>query len=68
MKPKEYSAKYKFSQNPEADFELAEMVSDLSSDFLATIEYLQIAKQINYSRFKTVKTVMALERYSYLSE
>jgi hypothetical protein len=55
MKPKEYSKKYGFDKNPEAVFEQASMVSDLTADFLATIEYLQEAKQLNYSRFNTVK-------------
>jgi hypothetical protein len=56
MKPKEYHKKYGFSLNAdEAPFEVAAMVSDLSADFLATIEYLQGCNQLNHARFNTVK-------------
>ena len=53
MKPKEYVKKYRLDC---ADSVVSkdELLSDLSNDFIAMVEYLKGANQLNYTRFKTV--------------
>jgi hypothetical protein len=58
MKPKEYAKKYNLTKVGFPSFEVAAMVSDLSADYLATIEYLQGSNQLNYQRFTVVKEEM----------
>jgi len=55
MKSKDYLKKYNLT-DPNQILSDSDFFADLSSDYLATIEYLKESNQLNYSRFKTVST------------
>jgi DnaJ-class molecular chaperone len=52
MKPKQYVSKYSLDKTE--SFNHRDFISDLTSDFLATIQYLQSVNQLPLSRFDTV--------------
>jgi len=54
MKPKEYVKKYRLDC-ADSSINKDELLADLSNDFIAMIEYLKGANQLNYTRFGIVK-------------